>query len=320
MRNRGFTLIELLVVIAIIAVLIALLLPAVQQAREAARRSQCKNNLKQLTLALHNYFSTHKDTFPRSTYVNRGLSCCCAVADEGLGHSQYVMLLPFMDQAPLFMSYNMNVPWHNTANATAINTRLTAFLCPSAPSRGSRTISTPGGNREVQPHNYPGAGSHHGYGWCGLHGSSQVNGVFAARWGIQTEAGTSAADPNLKLADVIDGTSNTVAYSEYAQGFKAATSTSPVNGIQGFSPDEIGQSWAQPYYVTMGFSVGPLSTPNSWYSQYGGMNASNARSHHVGGVHVSMLDGTVRFVSQNINGNTWQAIGTPQTMEVVGEF
>ena len=138
-KARGFTLIELLVVIAIIAILIALLLPAVQQAREAARRTQCKNNLKQLGLALHNYHDS-MSMFPRSQ-----LGATTGTADWR-GHSAHVMILPYIEQAALYSQYEMDIhAWwdggktgvdgtahHNVQNANRAGMkRLTAFICPS---------------------------------------------------------------------------------------------------------------------------------------------------------------------------------------------
>jgi prepilin-type N-terminal cleavage/methylation domain-containing protein len=311
-RRSAFTLIELLVVIAIIAILIALLLPAVQQAREAARRSQCRNNLKQIGLALHNYLDQTKEVLPRGAYVHRGLSCCCAVADENPGHTVHTMLLPFLDQAPLYNRYNMNGRWNHASNNAAINTKLAAYICPSAIQAGQRNVpAAAGGTIPAQPHNYPAAGSHHGWGYCGRHGSSTNNGIFAVRWGILEEGGT-AADPGMTLASIRDGLSNTIAFSEFTTGAQGVT---PVYNV-----DDIGRSWAEPYYISTLFSVGPLSTPNSLVSQYAGWNMANARSMHTGGVHGLMCDGSVRFIGNNIDGSIWQGIGTPRTGEVLGDF
>lgn len=308
-KHKAFTLIELLVVIAIIAILIALLLPAVQQAREAARRSQCRNNLKQIGLALHNYMSNFQDTLPRGAFHLRGLNCCCTADDSPSvnGHTVHTMLLPYLDQATLYKKMNFAVSWNHASNAAAINTPIPGYICPSNLRVAPRTASN---GQPVQPHNYPGAGSHHGWGWCGRHGNDKINGVFAARWGITEESGA-AGDPILRLAFIKDGTSTTMAFSEFAQG---------INAVNTWNNLDIGRGWAEPWFGSTTFSVGPLSTPNSAISQYPAYNASNARSHHTGGVHVSFLDGSVKFINSNISGAIWQALGTPYTREVVGEF
>ncbi|MEQ9070724.1 MAG: DUF1559 domain-containing protein, partial [Gimesia chilikensis] len=123
-RPRGFTLIELLVVIAIIAILIALLLPAVQQAREAARRTSCKNNLKQLGLGLHNYHDTH-GCYPPGYIYRPGAS------GNQLGFGWVAMILPMIDQANLYNEFNFNLPIFDAANLTAREKQIPGLLCPS---------------------------------------------------------------------------------------------------------------------------------------------------------------------------------------------
>ncbi len=140
-RNRGFTLIELLVVIAIIAVLIALLLPAVQQAREAARRTQCKNNLKQLVLAIHNYHDT-MNMMPIGSLSTAPSSGAGTVGSEA---TWALMILPYLEQAPLYnLIYGVtaqmnNVPESSQALSDATNRPIGAYSCPSDPFSGKRT-------------------------------------------------------------------------------------------------------------------------------------------------------------------------------------
>lgn len=325
MRKKGFTLIELLVVIAIIGVLVALLLPAVQQAREAARRSQCRNNLKQIGLALHNYMDQTGGVFPRGAYVKQGLGCCCSNNDWYPGHTVHTMLLPFLDQGPLYNQYNFSTRFDNNLT-DVIGKKLPVYLCPSAAKAtvqaataglgmASSPYPPPATTPSVAPHNYPGAGTLHGWGGCGRHGDSRQNGVFAQRWGIQEEGG-GPADPAMTLQGVPDGLSNTMAFSETAQGLPTL-----VDGADNPTwADYRGKGWADPWYNSTLYSIGPLSTPNSRVSQYPGYSASNATSYHTGGVHVAFLDGRVQFISNNINGNTWFAIGTPQTRDIPGDF
>ncbi len=141
-RRPGFTLIELLVVIAIIAVLVAILLPAVQQAREAARLAQCKNNMKQIGLALHNYESTHF-LFPPMRQTNAG-------GISGVINGWGLMVLPFIDQAAIYDQYNMNLPWYaseadtpSSKNLKLSQSRIPVYRCPSAIERDAMPAPTP---------------------------------------------------------------------------------------------------------------------------------------------------------------------------------
>lgn len=323
MLRRAFTLIELLVVIAIIAILVALLLPAVQQAREAARRAQCKNNLKQIVLALHNYVDVTSGMLPRGAYVQRGQACCCNNTDWFPGHTIHTMLLPYIDETAIYNNYDFNKFFYENGNV--IGTRISAYLCPSAtepiPQAATNVPGSGGGPYPspapmVHPHNYPAAGTLHGWGGCGRHGNSTVNGAFALRRGIQEEAG-GPADPSIRLAGIKDGTSTTMAFSETVQGI-TPTFVSGVHN-QGYANSR-GKGWADPYYNSTLFSIGPLSTPNSLVSQYGGWNAANAVSYHEGGVHVAFFDGAVHFISENIDGDTWHRLGTPHAGDVPGGF
>ena len=185
-RRQGFTLIELLVVIAIIAVLIALLLPAVQSAREAARRSQCINNLKQIGLGLHNYHSTI-DKFPMGNAI--------AYSDPGVQttwgtFSSLAMMLPYVEQTPLYNSCNFAwTVWYGTGNAvnlTVWNVKVASFLCPSDGNAGLNHFNS----------------YHASYGTGTDPWSSNTNGIFAPE---NTAYG---------LRDITDGSSNTIAFVE----------------------------------------------------------------------------------------------------------
>ena len=193
-RRQAFTLIELLVVIAIIAILVALLLPAVQQAREAARRSQCKSNLKQFGIAMHNYHDVH-GVMPLGNFGS--------VHDSGTGNnawrgfSAHAMLLPYMDQAPLYQEMDLNLRYDQAPNTALSNTKIAGFLCPSDLSYPS---DDSGNNYVVSagPARF----------WTESHANSA--GVFNYRKPV-------------RFRDITDGTSNAIAASESLSGANGAT-------------------------------------------------------------------------------------------------
>jgi len=337
-RYTAFTLIELLVVIAIIAVLVALLLPAVQQAREAARRSQCKNNLKQLGLALHSYHEVFNFFIDLRGGPNDG-------ANRNGDEVGFVQMLPYIDQAPM---YNLlpkqgmpNVCWDSSF--LPWKTQIGTFMCPSAPVPGTWTgapvmlkcyklcVGT-----TIQD-NYAGV----------------TNGLF----------GFSFAGGHKGLRDITDGSSNTIAMAETAVG-PAPGSTRTVLGqvVYGVAGIETNpllcratasgsvylggnniSSWGQGTLWPFGHpgwsAVTTVLPPNSASCTGGpfGDNMSNSwgiftpNSWHTGGAQVLMADGSVRLISENINcGNygagsppsfgLWGALGTVSGGENLGEF
>ncbi len=355
-RRSGFTLIELLVVIAIIAILIALLLPAVQQAREAARRSQCRNHLKQIGLALHNYH----DNFNGFVYRKGGNSLCAVVAPNTTNGncnrlSGYVGLLPYVDQAPLFNQIQAGGGGRppggpeGWAGWATWDVSIPGFLCPSD------GVVPPG----VRSNNYlfcTGDSARNN------RDSSVVRGVFGYQICV-------------KISEITDGTSNTIMMSEGVRGaafgnplvVTAGGDYRSVNNII-MNQDPINAPGACRSLVTGGFINAGLSI-KSWRGRHlwdgqpervgfttitppnspacaasNNVNADSAdanlppSSMHVGGVHCLMADGAVRFVSENIDsGNltaanpaqnggglspygVWGALGTKSGGETVSDF
>jgi len=290
--EKGFTLIELLVVIAIIAVLIALLLPAVQQAREAARRSECKNKLKQLGLALHNYHDTHL-TMPMG---QRGWKA-------GPARMTYVhALLPFIDQAPYFALIQTRVDTSTTSSYSwpEINQVLTAFTCPSDPGSGKV------GNE----------GFHGNYLSCA--GSTDFTSDLKRYNGVMYFLSS------VRMRDITDGTSNTLFVGEilankdkadrrgrYWSAYDGNTLFSTLNPPNSTVGDVNYQCIAGPLMPCQAGSevAGDKST-----------TINSLRSQHVGGVQALLGDGSVRFFSNNINLSTWQYLGSKADGKVLGEF
>lgn len=351
-RRRGFTLIELLVVIAIIAVLIALLLPAVQAAREAARRIQCTNNLKQMGLAIHNYHSTN-NIFP----LGGSLGYCGSNGSTYLSWtswSGHALILPYLEQNPLYNAINFNLAViycdpGTAANSTAYNTRVSAYLCPSDGNAGQiRTNSyyaslggaNFGDNSYVPDDN------------AGGNTSSNSSGLFDMQIGFS-------------IAQATDGLSNTIAYSEAlvgdTSGYNRTKNNGTVNatnpgGTRRLSPsldviavfkgvaacdaawnttdgtantvgNDRGDRWGQ---ATPGITLfNTIITPNSkdhpWstcrFGSPGGDVADsryvNVNSNHPGGVNATMGDGSVKFIKDGISAPVWWALGTRNFGEVI---
>ena len=313
MNRRGFTLIELLVVIAIIAVLIALLLPAVQQAREAARRSSCKSNLKQIGIALHNYHGTH-NTFPPG-YVQGVLSN----DTQHVGAAWGAMLLPFMDQVPLYKkvfvgsAFNLN---------SAV---LPAWQCPSDDkivgqgSFGSYDPTTCPGTEVYDPGppatcdggSTPGAG---GSGSFGVARASYPGNFGNVTLGDISNSGILGGNSSVRFRDITDGASNTFAAGErYHKLAPGGTVWCAVHFDQAGSPSDLAA------IVTSGAGRHVLGTTSA-----GRPNGSNPTlgfsSAHVGGCHMMLCDGAVRFVSENISTTTWSRLGSRKDGFPVGSY
>jgi prepilin-type N-terminal cleavage/methylation domain-containing protein len=325
-NRRGFTLIELLVVIAIIAILIALLLPAVQQAREAARRSTCKNNMKQIGLALHNYHDT-SGQFPMGT---RGSDR----NNNGWGFSWWVGILPYLDQAPMYNNFRhegRHVGWTNNNEgringAVANGINIAVMACPSAPIPALRNAG--GGFRINAPHYHGISGaanaagftnspSNRLYSCCGCCGSVTGGGVHSI-------GGTLVPLGRISFKDLTDGASNVIAVGETSTwGVDRNGNKVHITSNHGFL---MGQSGGGIRPRSRSFNITTVRyPPNSNATTLAGRGNNDGPNNglysaHTGGVHVLLGDGRVRFISDNINLRTLLRLCTRDDGEVVGEF
>ena len=348
--RRAFTLIELLVVIAIIAVLVALLLPAVQQAREAARRSSCKNNLKQLGLAMHNYHDLH-GVFPcqmgRFTNNPGGLY----PPNQTLSLSWIAMALPFLDQAPLYNQLEFvppaGVTWdrnnnHASANMQTIRaTVIPVTICPSAGHPNSTNGVVEGqangyrwnGTARAARTDYVGNMGHIWGGWkdCGAvpdqlvnnalpgnlgtkganPGTPWVNGERANEWinvnGVFNYGG------GFDIASITDGTSNTVAVFEHMH-WRAG------NGANFDYRHSNYGGWISPLGAVHNLR-NPINNMNpTWLQAANDLRCEPPSSYHTGGIQVTLADGSVRFISENIDHGVRYKIAVRNDGLVAGDF
>lgn len=322
--RAGFTLIELLVVIAIIAVLIALLLPAVQQAREAARRAQCQNNLKQIGLGLHNYHGTYR-SFPIGVIHRSGYSVSQSPFWEEAAFGWSCYILPYLEQGPLYdniaqASLNFASGWDHNACDQWAKTILTVYICPSDPSKNinefrgnnppannSQTVPPPpASQRHYAKSNYPGVAGNIG-------DNGNLNGGLYGG-DINTTPNPDDVDPdlggiffvnsNVSIGDITDGTSNTLMVGErdgadkprhpgYWIGAETMYFLDPVLGL------------------CQNNALRRLNGTSVW---------DGFGSTHTGGANFLMADGSVQFVSENINGLTYVWLANKSGGNVVGEF
>ena len=332
---RGFTLIEVLVVIAIIGLLIALLLPAVQAAREAARRSQCVNNLKQLGLAVQNYSD-----------VNGALPPAAATGPEWSNNfSMKARILPFLDQAALFNSLNMSFFQIAAQNGTNLTTMVSTFLCPSDGNVPCGTYDVSGaGTRQIAYTSYP-----NNLGTTPTNNGGQYDGP-AYFMGAADVPSVSRLASTLTLASITDGTSGTALWSEIVRGKNGTTIPGPnqvylmampmpttnvyvslmtyLNACQGTTTlagfDYKGQIWGTDF-AAQGGGYSHIMTPNRNACMFQGQPyplewsavCVGPSSFHPGGVNVGFLDGSVRFVKDGVAPQTWWAIATRAGGEVI---
>ncbi len=277
-RSRAaFTLVELLVVIAIIGVLVALLLPAVQAAREAARRSSCQNNLKQIALASHNYHDTYLKLPPAST------------ATSLAGSSGFAAILPFLEQSNLYTLYDFSQGNSAPVNLAAVSQRIPTYLCPSCVF--ARTVPI-----------------------AGCDANNRAPGTYAFStgaldpWGANDGAIANASTPQTDFASILDGTSNTFMAGESHWNFRdylwGSAPPTPCSGQVrgGFT------YWSSPYPLATAFTTRGPFNPKAMAGD--SKRLANFRSNHPGGVNMANVDGSIRFVGETIDHAVLDAAAT----------
>jgi prepilin-type N-terminal cleavage/methylation domain-containing protein/prepilin-type processing-associated H-X9-DG protein len=355
-RRAGFTLIELLVVIAIIGVLIALLLPAVQAAREAARRMQCTNNLKQIGLAVHNYESSN-GSFPPSNILQEGVYPTVAWTNNW---SALAKILPFSEGGNVYNAMNFTIKDSAASNTTICGLTLALFVCPSDPN----TKSFNDGGTVFGGTNYgPNDGDWYIFSWPNTPTSAIGSG------GGSPSRGAFAVNQARRVAEFLDGTSSTILFSEVktfqprikcGRLFRSVANTTvasfpgPNDAIPaeyascGVPDDKFHSRWSNGGVYHAGVSmawppnkVTPTVVPSGTVFTYRGVvggqidvdiisanendggptyAAFTSRSYHPGGVNSLYGDGSVHFVKSSIAGMTWRALGTPGEGELISDY
>ena len=332
--RAGFTLVELLVVIAIIGILIALLLPAVQAAREAARRSQCVNNLKQVGLAYHNYHDTFK-TFPRYDYGVNTAACgeaACGANTWWVGFTAHTMVLPYVEQGAIYDRIDWSSRPTDTVNDTNLmrTVQINSYVCPSE-------------------------GPFYDVNFKGSTNYFISEGPCFGNVGLADQNGFFRRDLETAIRDVRDGTSNTIALAEIIKGDGNSTKSgwgdlirmggSAAAGCSDTFPTQAAMDaygatlltgaaaiWnenGRRYYAPTAGDLPVMTTlappnwkyPNFMVSDWStGRFYIGARSYHPGGANHTLGDGSVRFISETLDFNTYQALGGRDEGTVVGSF
>ncbi len=340
--RKGFTLVELLVVIAIIGILIALLLPAVQSAREAARRMQCSNQLKQLALAMHGYHTTH-GTFPRNAY---GRTEKPPNGSDPNGWEKYqkfsanVCILPYIEQIALYNQFSTTGDWASNKDGPMAQ-RLQAFLCPSAPLyEGTDYWSGPGTNYAWC------SGSSTDTAWGGAPG--EQNGMFQVEWECCIAAVTDGLSNTIMASEILSGDGNSsVATYPYDIFYTGSTSQYDAVKDKDFPTaaelEVIGKACQTPAgersnngslwaWYAHGHSLFNAAAPPNWKYPSAGAKCCPGgghdwspgvippRSMHVGGVNVALGDASVRFVNDSIDLQTFQRLGNRRDGKPIGQY
>lgn len=323
-RARGFTLIELLVVIAIIAILVALLLPAVQQAREAARKTQCRNNLKQIGLAVHNYLDVSTIfvkggpgiSLPDAAVVNPSATTQKTWATTTRYASWGTLLLPYLDQGNLYNAWDMNRWYSEPANRALAQTRIPVYICPTNP--GANSLK-PNGDNPTSTILY-GRNDYAGnWGERGLRCFPLTN--CANNYAEQNDTSSGGRGPMrlltesaVRIQDILDGTTNTIfigeapnaIFGEWAGHKNLMDQSAPLNGIMSAHPE-----WSSC------LASGTISPVGSLGCDTG---HQDFHSYHTGGAFFLFCDGGVRWVSQSIDEQVFAALLSRRGNEVVGEY
>ena len=289
--RRGFTLIELLVVIAIIAILIGLLLPAVQKVREAAARTKCQNNLKQIGLGLNNFQSTYGVFPPGAVASTTSITSQSHLKKAGVSvfnvnHSWTPFILPYIEQDNIKKQYSMNVSWNASANRPIIQTPIKVFMCPSTPGGDDRVCVTSSGSVRNPPTDYA---PNNGYG-AELYTEEELVDL------APNDAGILEVNRCYSIPEIHDGASNTFLISEIAgrpdrwQAGKLIAANGQTDG-----------GWADRNneYVTHGFTEDGSDSPGKCHTNC--TNNNEVYSFHLGGAHHVMGDGSVKFIKSSMD-------------------
>jgi len=301
---RGFTLIELLVVIAIIAILVSLLLPAVQQAREAARRTSCRNNLKQIGIALHNYHDVFEMLPPG--YIAEGVTPTDgSAAETGSGFAWSTMILPYVEQSVIHDKLNFEGNSTDPENLLLAQTPLGVYICPSDSVEPLFEVEDSSGTQiaTVASSNYVGV---YGYGSVSMH-PGQGNGAFYR-------------NSSVTIKDITDGTSNTIVVGERTHDLTESTWYAAIPGTSVNAGMAMMPMMTEgPAHLVLGHVGQPAMgmmpamehTPNS------SGHIVNFWSRHTGGTYFLFADGSVRFLGEAMNYPTYKHFGIKDDGEVI---